>query len=604
MPPIEKQIKANSPRSKLASTPWTVGALLIVSAVILPIIFIFSEMAKPTTDSWTQLTEYDADKLLEPEFIELLPPKLQAKYTPQPPNLWERTIDTLSYQDFHRTILYKRLLYTIIILASVACLTLIIGVSLAWLVTSRTFPGQKFLAFSLALPIAIPTYVAATSYKLMTAEFQLAMSIQVRKDFGAETMQSLNHGWNLALAILVLTITFYPYVFLAARSSFLSLSKDYLETSQSLGKSHFFIFRKITLPLARPAIIGGLMLVCLETMNEYGAMKIIGIETLMTEIFRIRSGTNDLNTVLRISGCILSIVFILLVIELLLRGRKKFHPSRSATLSDAAPKASNKATFMIYSATLPAIILGFILPCSELLRQAFHGLKRADISDFIGPIGSSASLAAQASLLTLMLGIFLAFAQRIVSKSGALSTTIMKLISKASSLGYAIPGAVLGVALMTWVGSLLQSSHTNSLIETIFYSSSYGLIIAYSIRFLSIGINAAESGFANIPMRLDEASAQLGKSSFTTFIRIHLPLLKPSLLAGALILFLDVLKELPLTLIIQPFNTETLALQTFTLFSSQEEYALGSIPALILIFTGVIGMIAVRKILNQKPHRS
>ena len=162
----------------------------------------------------------------------------------------------------------------------------------------------------------------------------------------------------------------------------------------------------------------------------------------------------------------------------------------------------------------------------------------------------------------------------------------MPLINKACSLGYAIPGAILGVALISWVGTLLNTNASSTLIETIFYHSPYGLIIAYAIRFLTVGLSPTESGLTKIPHHLDEASAQLGKSNITTFFRIHLPLLKPSLLAAFLILFIDVLKELPLTLIMQPFNTETLATQTYALFASQEEFAIGSIPALILITTG------------------
>ena len=171
-------------------------------------------------------------------------------------------------------------------------------------------------------------------------------------------------------------------------------------------------------------------------------------------------------------------------------------------------------------------------------------------------------------------------------------------------MGYAIPGAILGVALITWVGSLLQNDTSSPLIESLFYTSTYGLIIAYAIRFLTIGINPAESGLTSIPRNLDEASAQLGKSSIASFVKVHFPLLRPSILAAFLILFIDVLKELPLTLIMQPFNTETLATQTYSLFASQEEYALGSIPALILIFTGVAGMTVIRFLIKPLKRTS
>jgi len=393
------------------------------------------------------------------------------------------------------------------------------------------------------------------------------------------------------------TSAFYPYVFLAARSAFSSISSDYLETSESLGKGKFHTFYRITLPLSRPAIIGGLMLVCLETLNEYGAMKILGIETLMTEVFRIRAGTNDLNTALRVSGCLMCIVFVLLAIELILRGRKQYVASRSSTLSESAPIASKSRLVVIYSVSLTVLFFCFILPMSELLRQAYHGTNKASFSDYTGPILDSVLLASQASILVIIIAVFLSYAQR------KFPNLFFKVTNKLCSLGYALPGAILGVVLVTWVGSSLNSS-ISPLIETLFYGSTYGLVIAYAIRFLAIGINPCEAGYSQIPKTLDEASLQLGKNNFTTFIKVHLPLLKPSLIAGFLILFIDVLKELPLTLIMQPFDTETLAMQTYALFATQEEFALGSIPALILIFTGIIGMVAVKLILKPKSRLS
>lgn len=590
--------RINILKIKLASMPWVIGALLVSGLVCCPLFFLLLEVRKPTTNGWKQLTEKEAVETLDPEILKLLPPELQEEYLPKEPTAWQRFVDAISYEGFHATILYERLFTTLLVLTSVAVLCLFIGTFLAWLVSMWKFPGRRLLTFLLALPITIPTYIMATAYKRLTTDIQLETSIQVREQHGAEAMQHFDSYWNLCLAIFILTASFYPYVFIAARSAFCTLSADYIESSRSLGKSSFYTFRKIILPLARPAIAGGLMLVCLETLNEFGAMKILGIETLLTEIFRLRSGANDQNTPIRVSACIMTIVFILIIAEQLLRGRKKFHASRSGSVEQKAKPAHTLGVASIFFICISVFAFSFAIPFSKLVRLAWYGLEKASITDFTSPIVDSIMLAGQTSIVIITLSLFLSYAHRKVPSVSILA------LNKISSLGYAIPGAILGVALITWTGNLLQSNISSSLIETIFYQSTYGLVIAYSIRFLIVGLNPIEAGLRNIRSNLDEASQQMGKNPYITFFKIHLPMLKASMLAAFLVLFIDVLKELPLTLILSPFNTETLAMQTYSLFAVQEEFNLGAIPALILICTGIIGMLIVRILLRDTTNRS
>lgn len=571
--------------------PWCIGAFLVTLCVSFPLFFLVKEVFKPSSAEWKYLTENPNAAVLDPEILALLTSEEQAAYLPTPPNLWQQAVNSVFYSDFHTSILYQRLMTTLGILLSVATLSLIVGVVLAWLVSVWTFPTRRLLVFLLALPITIPSYVMASSYKLLTADLQHSSGIWIRENHGAEQMQDFDHYWNLFLLVCVLTCCFYPYVFLAARSAFSHFSLNYIESSKSLGKGSFYTYRQVVLPLVRPAIIGGLMLVCLETLNEYGAMKIIGVETLLTEIFRLRSGANDLNTAVRVSACIMGIVLFLLILEQLLRGKRRFHASRSRNLQQSLKKPPKAILGFIYLFSLCIFCISFALPFGKLIQLAYFGLQSVQLSDFLPPILDSVKLAGSASICMLIIALFLGYAQRKVPHPALL------IFNKISSLGYAIPGAILGIALISWTGEMLQHSSTSSLIQTLFYQSTVGLIIGYSIRFLTVSLNPIEAGLKSIHHHLDEASAQLGKNSISTFFSVHFPLLKPSMIAGFLILFVDVLKELPLTLIISPFDTETLAMQTYSLFAVQEEYNQGAIPSLILIVTGIIGMLTVQILL-------
>ncbi len=218
------------------------------------------------------------------------------------------------------------------------------------------------------------------------------------------------------------------------------------------------------------------------------------------------------------------------------------------------------------------------------------------MGELASPILDSLKLAGAASVLTLLGALFICYANRL------LPAWWMTAMVKISTLGYAVPGAILGVSIIAWSGAILQSGWDPGLVKMMFYHTTVGLIIAYSIRFLAVAVGPVEAGLRHIRASLDEASQTMNHSPLSTFLRVHLPLLRPAMLAGLLILFVDILKELPLTLILSPFNTETLALRTYSLFAVQEDYARGSLPALILVFTGIAGMTTVHCLLrSQKP---
>lgn len=559
----------------MAKSLWILGVGVVCILVGTPLYQIFIELLHPPTEGWRLLTEKDPDGL-----IALLPAEIQKDLLPD------------------HTVLFLRIRSTCVILCSVMFFSTLLGVSLAWFLSVFKLRGKGVITFLLALPLAVPSYVMASCYKQITSRIELATSIYVRDQYGGEVMQQYDLWWNYGLAIIVLTCSYYPYVFLAARSAFCSLSPEYMESARMLGDSTWRLMRRVVLPLARPTIIAGMMLVALETLNEYGAMKIIGVETLLTEVFKIRIGTNDLNTAVRVAGCIMLMVFILLVSEQFLRGRKKFHASRSGGVPEVSRPLGKISSLMVYFLCAMAFFFAFALPVSELLRLASHGIRGVDVSSLLNPVLDSFRLALGASMMTLTVALLVAYAGRLYPQWW------MVIMSKVSTLGYTVPGAILGIGIVAWNGAMINDSSAGYVVQWLFYQSTLGLMIAYGIRFLTVSLGPVDAGFKSIRMSLDEASSMLLCSRWRTFLRIHMPLLRPSILAGVLVLFVDVLKELPMTLILSPFNTETLAINTYSLFAIQEDYARGALPALILVLAGISGMVMVRFLLRTSKTTS
>ena len=334
------------------------------------------------------------------------------------------------------------------------------------------------------------------------------------------------------------------------------------------------------------------MLVCLETLNEFGAMQILGINTLTTEIFYVWVNLEDTSAAIRLSGCIMLILLALLVAEQYLRAGKRFHANRNAS----KPKLQALKGIKAWSATASCSIvvaLCFLLPLYQIVSLASDAMATTSIADFAPEIGSSIWLAVKASIAVSIVSLFLAYANRIVPHWG------MHVLGKISTLGYAIPGAILGVTIIAAVALLKNSLGSSAFLEFIFYGSTYGLVIAYVIRFLAIGLPPLEARLKQIHSNLDEASQLLQRNSIYTFFVVHLPMLKHAILAGALMLFIDIFKELPLTLILNPSNHETLATRSYSLFAVEERYAAGAIPALLLIVTGIAGLLVIQGMFSK-----
>jgi iron(III) transport system permease protein len=379
-------------------------------------------------------------------------------------------------------------------------------------------------------------------------------------------------------------------VYLAAKAAFSNLSPHYFESAKVLGLSNIKSFFRVTLPLSWPAIVGGVMLVALETLNEFGAMKILGIDTLTTEIFYAWVNLEDKNSAIRLAGCIMVILFCLILVEQWLRRGKCYHNSRNGERSTQLIQMSGCKAIGVCLFCCGVFILTFLLPILRLVSLASDALAHDSISRFLPLIIDSILLACKSSIVVLVVSLFLAMACRKVPN------LLMLGLSKVSTLGYAIPGAIIGICFISVIAFLKQNVSTTDLVDYIFYGSTYGLVLAYLIRFLAVGFPPVDAGMKQINKNLDEAAFTLSHHSLSTFWRIHLPLLKFAISASLIMLFIDIFKELPLTLILNPSNHETLATQTYSLFAVEERYTTGAIPALILVLSAIVGLILLRMI--------
>ena len=488
---------------------------------------------------------------------------------------------------------------TLIMIIGVGALTLIFGVGSAWIVTVWEFPGKKFFSLTLMLPMAIPTYVMAYGYAFVKYDIRDPLMILVREQWGAGVMSQSTEIFNYFLAISVLSFALYPYVYIAARIGFAEISGAYIENSRLLGRGLLRSMFSVGLPLARPAIVGGLLLALLEVVNEYGAMKYYGIETLTTGIFVSWADLGDKDSAIRLAGVAMVVVFIIIVVERTLRGRAKYHAHRASYGNLSGPTKTAVGSFVAFTLCAILLLLSFVIPILKLSLNAFYGWRKTDIWSLVsGPLSDSLLVSGIACCVIIVSALIITYAKRLFP------SLLMKLLGKLCMLGYAVPGAVVAISILIYfsdIGKLIgASSNDISLTRIMFTLTPIGLIVAYAVRFMTPALAPIEAGMGRVSNSMDEASALLGRSSWGAFFRVHLPLLRLPLLGALIVLFVDVLKELPLTLVLRPPNVETLATTCYGLIQKEERIADGSLPALILVIAGTLGVLALHGLIRRR----
>lgn len=507
---------------------------------------------------------------------------------------------TQTWAHIWQTTLPPYLINTTILLLMVAFSTAIIGITAAWLVTAWEFPGRKTLSWLLILPLASPAYIIAYIYTDFLA-FSGPVQSGLRALFGWE----YGNYWfpnirSLPGAAAMLSLVLYPYVYLLARTAFGAQSLNQFQAARTLGASPRAAFFRIALPSARLAIVGGLALVMMETLADFGVAEYFAIPTFSTGIFRTWLAMGDKLAAMKLAAIMLLFVVMLLWLEAASRrGRVDSHDALS--VAAARKNVSAKMAAVAFILCLLPVLLGFILPAAILINYAISSGDGQGWSALSGYLGNSLYLAAIVSTIAIAIALLLAYVQR------QSDTPAMKSVIRLATLGYALPGALLAVGLLAPLGGMDQwitgfardnFGYGGALLLT---GTSAILIYALVVRFLTVSYNSINGGLGKIPPSLDAAARSLGASPGQVIGKIHIPMLRPSLAAAGALVFVDVLRELPATLILRPFNLETLATRVYRL-ASDERIAEASTAALLILLAGLLPVILLNSWSVRQQH--
>ncbi|WP_038032636.1 MULTISPECIES: iron ABC transporter permease [unclassified Thioalkalivibrio] len=532
-------------RRRLPSSPWTAIALVVALTLALPILVIFGHVFIPAGEVWTHLRE---------------------------------------------TVLADYVFNSLALLIGVGIGVLLIGVPVAWLVSVCDFPGRGIFQWALMLPLAMPAYIIAYTYTGML-DFSGPVQVLIRD------LTGLGYGeyWfpeirSLGGAMAMLTLVLYPYVYLLSRAAFLEQSVCVLEVSRTLGAGPFGGFRRVALPLARPAIIAGLTLALMEVLADYGTVAYFGVSTFTTGIFRTWYGLGDPAAAAQLSAVLLTFVFVLIVLERWSRARARFHHTsrRYSTLPRYQLRGWKGAAAFV-GCLLP-VLLGFLLPALQLglwtVQTTDHWMNPA----FGRLVFNSFWLAIAAAVIAVALALLLAYARRM--EGGRFTNAAVRV----AGMGYAVPGIVIAIGVMIPFAAFDNAldgfmRDTFGLSTGLLLSGTvFALLFAYTVRFLAVSLQTVEAGLGKIQPSMDDAARSLGMRPLQTLTRVHLPIMRGTLLTALLLVFVDVLKELPATLILRPFDFNTLAVRAFEL-AGDERLAESSSAALAIVLVGLVPVI-------------
>ena len=482
---------------------------------------------------------------------------------------------------------------TVILIFGVSILVFFIGTITAWIVTNYDFYGKSFFEWSLILPLSIPPYILAYTFTGLFDPFGDANNL-MRNIFNVSSDVSVfPNVRNIYGAILVFSFTLYPYVYLVSRSAFLNQSKSMKESARLLGLSEIGVFFKLGLPIIRPAVIGGLMLVIMETLSDFGAVDHFAIQTFTTGIFRTWYGMYDLQTAMQLASLLLLIVGLFFILERNSRNNAAFTANNASFVNDNEVKLSGVKSFGAFLACFIPLFVGFILPITELIFWSFVNESTFFNQKFLQTSFNTISLAIFAGLITAFLALIINFSIRL--KPGV----IIKKLSSLLSIGYAVPGLILAVGMV----QLLIYIDSNFLDTTdiVLTGSLFGLLVAYIIKTYALANSSIESGYEGINSYIDESSKLLGATGWSMLRRVHVPLMKTSFLTAALLVMSEVVKELPATLILRPFNFETLAVSTY-IYAAEERMIQAASPAIAIVLIGLIPIVFLSKMIRSSSQ--
>jgi iron(III) transport system permease protein len=497
---------------------------------------------------------------------------------------WQ-TLDREIWAHLWETQMLRLLGNTLSLVLGVGVGVTLLGVSLAWLTSLCEFPGRRWLDWALMLPFAIPAYVLAFVF-VGLLDFAGPVQTLLRDWFGADLR--LPSVRSTGGVITVLVLVFYPYVYLLARSAFLAQGKGLMEAARVLGQTPWQAFWRVALPMARPAIGAGVALALMETLADFGAVSVFNFDTFTTAIYKTWYGFYSLATATQLASLLLLAVMLVLYAERRSRGAAR--PSNERPRSQALYHLTGGKALAACVWCGLVLLCAFVIPVLQLLAW-FWQRGRFDLDErYVGITAHTLALGTMAALITVAVALLLVFARR-----QAPTRTIRSAVGLAN-LGYALPGSVLAVSIMLAFSYLDRelvmplSSWLGGAGKPLLLGSLFALLLAYLIRFIAVAFGPLEGSLARIRPSLPEAARSLGVSGPRLFSRVYVPLLVPGVLSAALLVFVDVLKEMPATLLLRPFGWSTLSVRVFEM-TSEGEWARAALPALTLVLVGLVPVI-------------
>ncbi|WP_334195313.1 ABC transporter permease [Pararhodobacter sp.] len=549
---------ASSPdlrRRRRRISAWSLGALAVAALIALPIVAVVAQVLRPTEGAWAHLAT---------------------------------------------TVLPLYLGNSLMLVLLSVTMASLVGVGAGWLIAGFEFRGRGVLQWALMLPMTMPGYVIAYVYYE-----QLAYAGPVQSTLRAVFGWGRHDYWfpqiaSLPGAALMLSAVLYPYIYLLARAAFATQSLHLMEAARALGQSPRGAFFRVALPMARPAIVAGAAFVAMETLADFGTVSHLGVQTLTTGIFRTWFGRGQPVAAAQLAALLIGFVALALVLERILRGTRRYvgDPGGRGASAAARHRLGGWRQAVVMALCAIPILVGFVIPVADLVRRAILVGDPMWGARFYAFAGNSLMLAGLAALVLLSLGLFLGYARRM--DGGPL----VKAALGVAGIGYAMPGAVIAVGVLlplSWADQTLDAWMRASFgISTgLLLTGSYiGLIFAYAVRFLSISLNTIEASLQRIPPSLDDAARGLGSGPARTLLSVHFPLLRGGLLSAAIFIFADVMKELPATLIVRPFNLDTLAIRTYRL-ASDGRLDEASTSALVIVALGIIPVILLSRAMDR-----
>ena len=527
--------------------PWIFFSLLVSIIISIPILSLMTNLLFNYSDSWASIIHLD---------------------------IWRYIFNSLN-------IIFFQSIFVILF-----------GVSTAWVVTIYDFPLKNFFKFALLLPLSIPTYVAAIVYAGLfdySSDFQIFLRNITNIDINSPNIRSLSG------VIFIFSITLYPYVYILSRAAFSEVSKSYSEVGKTLGLNTTNIFFKIFLPLTSFAILGGTILSVLESLNDFGTVQYFGVDTFTTAIYKTWMGLGEIETAAQLSIFFLFFILIIIFIYRRLTAFKKININTNIFYELKSIETNKlKGIFFFIICFIP-VFLGFIIPFTFLIIWSFQAwdlnlIKVSLINSF-----NTVTLAFFSTLLIIILSILINYSLRIRS------TKLNIFFKNISSLGYAIPGSVIAIGIIVpfvFLDDLIKhffQTNLNKDLAPFFSGSVFVLIFAYVVRFFTISQTNIETAFYRIPVSIDNTATILGKKSFFTLCNVHIPIMSMSIILASILIFIEIIKELSATLILRPFNFNTLAIQVYE-YASEEKILESAVPSLIIVILCIIGIVSISKI--------